>query len=349
MPMLRRLAAIGLLALPCLHGGPARAQLSIVPNQVATDVSISWEVHNRFRLFRDEKDFNRHLAAESGRTILAAEQTLAQETDGRGWARDMVTRLCVDGAGRVLDTCVRDGTRESYLDPVDHRVTVRLAGAVPTDASCAWSFDNGEGAPQTLTVGCGEEVNLRALYGRTTKVTVDITAGGATRRTSDAIEVRDLRKVYPGDVEAVKGISFDVAPGEIFGLLGPNGAGKSTLMPILATLQKADSGTVTLETLDVLRQKEEVRKILGYLPQDFGVYPKISALDMLDHLALLKGFVRAAEESLLAADKQAQTSMTALDIPGYTRVHKSKSTSSPSGGGWRPTIAMSRPYSVMTC
>src|ERR1700722_8203148 len=205
MPMLRRLAAIGLLALPCLHGGPARAQLSIVPNQVATDVSISWEVHNRFRLFRDEKDFNRHLAAESGRTILAAEQTLAQETDGRGWARDMVTRLCVDGAGRVLDTCVRDGTRESYLDPVDHRVTVRLAGAVPTDASCAWSFDNGEGAPQTLTVGCGEEVNLRALYGRTTKVTVDITAGGAPRRTPDAIEVRDL---------LIAGIGDSIAAGE---------------------------------------------------------------------------------------------------------------------------------------
>src|ERR1700722_13749295 len=131
--MFRRLVVLALLALPCLYGGPARAQLSLTPPQVATDVSISWEVHNRFRLFRDEKDFNRHLAAESGRTILAAEQTLAQETDGRGWARDMVTRLCVDGAGRVLDTCVRDGTRESYLDPVDHRVTVRSAVRVLVD------------------------------------------------------------------------------------------------------------------------------------------------------------------------------------------------------------------------
>ena len=203
--MLRRLVVFALLALPCLYGGPARAQLSLTPPQVATDVSISWEVRNRFRLFRDEKDFNRHLAAESGRTILAAEQTLAQETDGRGWARDMVTRLCVDGAGRVLDTCVRDGVRESYLTPVDHRVTVRLAGAVPADASCAWSFDNGQGPPQTLNVGCGEPVNLRALYGLTTKVTVAITAGGVTRQTSDAIAVRDL---------LIAGIGDSIAAGE---------------------------------------------------------------------------------------------------------------------------------------
>ncbi len=76
----------------------------------------------------------------------------------------------------------------------------------------------------------------------------------------------------------------------MFGLLGPNGAGKSTLMRILATLQEADSGSATLGDIDVLRQKEEVRKLLGYLPQDFGVYPRISALDMLDHLAMLKGF-----------------------------------------------------------
>jgi hypothetical protein len=198
-PALRRLGAVVFLALLCLHGPPAHAQLSIVPAEVATDVSISWEVRNRFRLFRDEKDFNRHLAAESGRTILAAEQTLAQETDGRGWARDMVTRLCIDGTGRVLDTCLRDGVRESYLSPVDHRVTVRLTGAVPADASCAWSFDSGQGPPQTLAVGCGEEVNLRALNGKTTKVTVDITAGGVTRRAADAIEVRDLLIAGLGD------------------------------------------------------------------------------------------------------------------------------------------------------
>jgi hypothetical protein len=200
MPLLTfRRSVLVVLALLCLHGPPARAQLSILPVEAATDVSITWEVRNRFRLFRDEKDFNRHLAAETGRTILEAEQTLARETDGRGWARDMVTRLCIDGAGHVLDTCVRDGVRESYLDPTDHRVTVRLAGAVPADASCAWSFDNGQGPPQTLTVGCGEDVNLRALYGKTTKVTVDITAGGATRRAADAIDVRDLLIAGLGD------------------------------------------------------------------------------------------------------------------------------------------------------
>lgn len=194
-----RLATIGVLALTGLHGRPAVAQLSLTPAQPATDVSISWEVRNRFRLFRDEKDFKRHVAVESGRSILQAEQTLAQETDGRGWARDMVTRLCVDGAGRVLDTCVRDGVRESYLAPTEHRVTVRLTGAVPTDGSCAWTFDNGDAAPQTLTVGCGEEVNLRAVYGKTTKVAVDITSGGVTRRASDAIAVRDLLIAGLGD------------------------------------------------------------------------------------------------------------------------------------------------------
>ena len=105
---------------------------------------IDWEVKNRFRLFRDEKDFHRHVAATSGRSILAAEQTLEQETDGRGWARDMVARLCVDGAGRVLDTCVRDGAREnlSGAGRPPRRGPARRHGAA--DASCAWTFDNGE-------------------------------------------------------------------------------------------------------------------------------------------------------------------------------------------------------------
>ena len=196
----RSFAAAGVVALLALHGAPARAQLSILPNEIATEVNVSWEVRNRFRLFRDEKDFNRHLAAESGRSVLSAEQTLAQETDGRGWARDMVTRLCVDGAGRVLDTCVRDGVRESYLTPVDHRVTVRLTGTVLTDAGCAWSFDNGEGQPQTVSAGCGEDVNLRARYGKRTVVTVDITPpGGTARRATGEIVVRDLLIAGLGD------------------------------------------------------------------------------------------------------------------------------------------------------
>src|SRR5262249_16691263 len=83
------LSTIGFLSLAVPPSGPAQAQLSLAPATPATTVSITWAVRNRFRLFRDEKDFNRHLAAESGRSILAAEQTFARETDGRGWARDM--------------------------------------------------------------------------------------------------------------------------------------------------------------------------------------------------------------------------------------------------------------------
>ena len=108
------------------------------------------------------------------------------------------------------------------------------------------------------------------------------------------LRIENLTKVYPNGVRALDGVSLTIPRG-LYGLLGPNGAGKSTLMRILATLQEADSGTVTLDGIDVLRQKEEVRKMLGYLPQDFGVYPKISALDMMDHLALLKGFVNGRE------------------------------------------------------
>jgi ABC-type multidrug transport system ATPase subunit len=114
------------------------------------------------------------------------------------------------------------------------------------------------------------------------------------------LRIEKLSKVYPNGVRALDAVSLTIPRG-LFGLLGPNGAGKSTLMRILATLQEADSGSATLDGLNVLKQKDEVRKILGYLPQDFGVYPKISALDMLDHLALLKGFVRRGERRELVA------------------------------------------------
>ena len=83
----------------------------------------------------------------------------------------------------------------------------------------------------------------------------------------------------------------------MFGLLGPNGAGKSTLMRTIATLQEPDAGSITLDGLDVLREKDEVRKVLGYLPQEFGVYPKVSAEDMLDHFAVLKGITRLARSA----------------------------------------------------
>lgn len=110
--------------------------------------------------------------------------------------------------------------------------------------------------------------------------------------------ISNLSKTYTNGVQALKDVNLAIPQG-MFGLLGPNGAGKSTLMRTIATLQEADQGTITLEDIDVLRQKEEVRKMLGYLPQEFGVYPKVSAEIMLDHLASLKGFVNSKERNEL--------------------------------------------------
>ena len=103
-----------------------------------------------------------------------------------------------------------------------------------------------------------------------------------------------LSKTYPNGVRALQDVRLTIPTG-MFGLLGPNGAGKSTLMRTLATLQEADAGSARLGEIDVLRDKDAVRRRLGYLPQDFGVYPKVSAQDMLDHLARLKGIANAGE------------------------------------------------------
>src|SRR5687768_12910557 len=102
------------------------------------------------------------------------------------------------------------------------------------------------------------------------------------------LHIQGVSKTYSNGVQALKDVTLTIPVG-MFGLLGPNGAGKSTLMRILATLQEANHGTAHLGDIDVLNQKDEVRKTLGYLPQEFGVYPKVSALDLLDHFALLKG------------------------------------------------------------
>lgn len=115
------------------------------------------------------------------------------------------------------------------------------------------------------------------------------------------LKIRDLSKTYANGVQALKGITLDIPTG-MFGLLGPNGAGKSTLMRTLATLQDADSGSVHLGELDVLADKEQARRRLGYLPQEFGVYPKVSAEVMLDHFAILKGVVdRKPRKALVEA------------------------------------------------
>ena len=108
------------------------------------------------------------------------------------------------------------------------------------------------------------------------------------------LTITDLSKTYPNGVRALKNVSLTIG-NNMFGLLGPNGAGKSSLMRTVATLQDPDSGAITLDGIDVLHQKNEVRKILGYLPQEFGVYPKLSALDMLHHLAVLKGVTSSGE------------------------------------------------------
>ncbi|MBU2929018.1 MULTISPECIES: ABC transporter ATP-binding protein [Winogradskyella] len=106
--------------------------------------------------------------------------------------------------------------------------------------------------------------------------------------------IDNLSKTYSNGVKALQNISLKIPTG-MFGLLGPNGAGKSTLMRTIATLQEADNGSITLGDIDVLRQKNELRQVLGYLPQQFGLYPKISAEVLLNHFAVLKGITHNGE------------------------------------------------------
>jgi ABC-2 type transport system ATP-binding protein len=112
------------------------------------------------------------------------------------------------------------------------------------------------------------------------------------------LTIRGLSKTYANGVQALKNVSLEI-PNGMFGLLGPNGAGKSTLMRTIATLQDADGGSIHLNDLDVLADKPAARRLLGYLPQEFGVYPKVSAEAMLDHFAVLKGVVARGERKAL--------------------------------------------------
>ena len=123
-----------------------------------------------------------------------------------------------------------------------------------------------------------------------------------------ALKISGLSKTYPNGVRALKDLTLTIG-NNMFGLLGPNGAGKSTLMRTVATLQNPDSGTVQLDDLNVLTQKDEVRKVLGYLPQEFGVYPKMSALDMLHHLAILKGVTNKTERTQMVEALLQQTNL----------------------------------------
>src|SRR5229473_7399283 len=123
-----------------------------------------------------------------------------------------------------------------------------------------------------------------------------------------ALQITGLSKTYPNGVRALKDLSLTVG-NNMFGLLGPNGAGKSSLMRTIATLQDPDAGSISLDGLNVLTQKNEVRKILGYLPQEFGVYPKMSAVDMLNHLAILKGVTSKGERTDMVAALLHQTNL----------------------------------------
>lgn len=134
--------------------------------------------------------------------------------------------------------------------------------------------------------------------------------------------IENLSKTYSNQVRALDNVSLTIPTG-MYGLLGQNGAGKSTLMRTLATLQDADSGTARLGDLDILRQKEAVRRTLGYLPQEFGVYPRISATELLDHFALLKGVINSRERTQL---------VEALLNRVNLYEHRKKAVSSYSGG-----------------
>jgi ABC-type multidrug transport system ATPase subunit len=136
------------------------------------------------------------------------------------------------------------------------------------------------------------------------------------------LNISNLSKTYDNGVHALKSVSLNVPKG-MFGLLGPNGAGKSSLMRTIATLQMPDSGSINFDGVDVLNNPNELRKRLGYLPQDFGVYPRISAYDLLDHLAILKGIDNKAERKEAVDGLLAHTNLFQ---------HKKKAVSGFSGG-----------------
>lgn len=115
------------------------------------------------------------------------------------------------------------------------------------------------------------------------------------------LSIQNLNKTYPNGTMALNNVNLEIHKG-MFGLLGPNGAGKSTLMRTISTLQVADTGTIEFDGIDVFRQPEELRKVLGYLPQDFGVYPKVSAEMMLDHIAKIKGINNSSDRKTYVAD-----------------------------------------------
>jgi hypothetical protein len=197
---MRRIVLAALTALFTMAADHGLAQVGFT-----ADLAISWEVKNRFRLFRYESDFLKHVDADRGDGILAAEQRLARSTEGHGWARTMLNSLCLDQSAKLAEICERDGEKEIYLAPTDHRVGVLVPNAAP-GASCAWTFDNGQDPAQAVTVPCEEEVRLRVRYGRPTLATADIPLpDGTIKRATTEILVRDL---------LIAGLGDSVASGE---------------------------------------------------------------------------------------------------------------------------------------
>lgn len=125
------------------------------------------------------------------------------------------------------------------------------------------------------------------------------------------LRIQNLSKTYPDGVQALKAVSLDVFSG-MFGLLGPNGAGKSTLMRTVATLQKADEGTVLLNGINTEEDRDSVRKVLGYLPQEFGLYPEVTAEQMMNHIALLKGLSNKKTRRESVSQILSQTNLAAF-------------------------------------
>ena len=120
--------------------------------------------------------------------------------------------------------------------------------------------------------------------------------------------IKNVSKTYSNNVEALKDVTLEVGNG-MFGLLGPNGAGKSTLMRTIAGLQELDSGSITVGGIDVSKHKHELRKVLGYLPQEFGLYPKVNALELFEHLATMKGITDSKERDELTKSLLSQTNL----------------------------------------
>jgi len=199
MSLFRSFASLAMLLAAAGLAPANRAAAQSTAPAAEAPMQISWEVRNRFRLFREERDFLLHAESLRGQSVLSSEQALEQQSDGRGWARNTVNRLCIDLTGRVSEPCSRDGVRESYLTPTEHPVTVRLTGTVPVGATCAWSFDDGDG-PRASTLDCAEPVNFRARYGRPTVATVEVASGPeALQRVTAEIAVRDILIAGLGD------------------------------------------------------------------------------------------------------------------------------------------------------